>query len=265
MSYEGIDSGARGARIPTLACLLVAASLLVLASACASGGGSDANRRLRIRHEHQLVPGRAHHAGITKAIVFPMNATVERTQGLEVANDRLMQILDEKLAAHGIESERLSAREYNRVNGIVIRRVRKQTLSGETGVASEKVRFPDIIPGMLDELGSEAQLVVLPNVVIREAAYSGRNLLRWDGVRRRERGTRGGSVTGSVGAGSIFTIILDRNGEKIFSAYGGLDPIFEMDLSKKKYVLREDLFADEKHLREGVCVSLHPFFGDLPC
>jgi len=227
-----------------------------------SGGGS---KRLGIKHEHTLKPGKAHHPGITRAIIFPMNATVQRATGLDGGDDDLIRLTVDYLESKGVSSTILDAREYNRANGIAVRKARKKMLSGESGVASDKLRFEDIVPEILAELDSDAQIAVLPNVMMRPAEYSGGKSVRWDGVRRRERGTRGGGMSGTTSAGTLFTIILDAKGDQIFSAYGGLDLIYELDMSKKKYVTREDLFEDLENLAEGICVSLHPYFGDGDC
>ena len=236
----------------TIACALVA----IL------GCASDGTPRLSIQHEHTLVPGQGHHPGIESGLLLPINATVERVNGLGAGDAEIMSLLTEYLQGQGIALRILGDREYRRAMDIAARKARKRILSGESGVASKNLDFSDVLPDLLRELEADPQIVILPNIVQRPGRYSGGLTVRWDGVRRRERGSRGGGMTGATGAASLLTMIYTPNGKRVFMAYGGLDLIFELDMTAKKYVLREDLFEDRDHLEEGVCVSLHPYFGD---
>ncbi len=232
--------------------------LFVLLTLCACAG-SD---RLSIRHEHTLVPGGAYHPGITRALVFPMNATVERPAGLEVADRKLMELIVGYLSAHGIESQILPDSEFRRAMDISARRARKKMLSGEAGLASDELGFEQVFPELMAQVETDAQIVVMPNVLMRTAPYSGSTTLKRDGVRRRERGTAGGRMSGQLGAGSLYTMIFDTSGERLFSGFGGLDLIYELNIREKKYDIRADLFQDQENLEEGVCISFHPYFGD---
>ncbi len=216
----------------------------------------------RIRHEHTLVPGKAHHPGIERALVIPINALIERPTGLDVADDRLGSIIVRQLEAHGLQVEQTSRTAFRRAEAAAAKRVHARLLSGEPGSTSREVELADVIPELLGELGSSAQIVVFPNIVVRGADYSGGQTVRWDGVRRRERGTRGGGMTGTTSAASLFTSIHSADGLEVFSGYGGLDLIYQLNMSERKYELRPDLFEDEKNLAEGVCISFHPYFGD---
>jgi hypothetical protein len=46
-----------------------------------------------------------------------------------------------------------------------------------------------------------------------------------------------------------------------YSSSFTLDLLFELNIPRKRYDLREDRLQDAEHLKEGVCVSFHPFFG----
>jgi hypothetical protein len=234
---------------------LVASSFLF---GCGAGGS-------RIRHEHSISPGQGYHEGLTKVLLAPLNQALGRPPGLDVADVALMRLVTDYLEAHGLVVETVSLTDYQRALEVAAREAQKKMLAGESGKVSSSIEFSDILPLMVEEFGSGAQLVVLPNVAMRSGAYSGGRAVRWDGVRRRERGARGG-MSGSTEAASLYILIYRRDGSQIFSAYGGLDLLFELNMNEKKYVIREDRLQDEANLAEGVCISFHPFFGiDVDC
>jgi hypothetical protein len=61
---------------------------------------------------------------------------------------------------------------------------------------------------------------------------------------------------------SIFVVVYGSDGTRVFSGYGDLDTIFEVSMSQRKYVLREDRLTREKYLQEGICVAFYPFYGE---
>jgi len=132
-------------------------------------------------------------------------------------------------------------------------------MSGGSGSVSQDIEFNDLVPHLVRELESDAKLIVLPNVVMRSGEYVGGRLVRWDGVKRREKIRM---ISGTTSVASLYVMIYERDGTRLFSAYGGLDLLFGASLQVKKYELREDRLQDEENLREGVCISFHPFFGE---
>ncbi len=130
-------------------------------------------------------------------------------------------------------------------------------------MTSVQLTLEQVVPEMIGELESDAQIIVVLSVVMRTATYVSRRTLAWDGVKRRERGAHAmSSMEGSLPAGSLMTAIFEPSGERVFMGYGGLDLIFELNLRAKKYDLREDIFEDEDNLLEGICTSFHPYFGN---
>jgi len=244
--------------------LLIALCLSALA--CAGGGGSGAPRSYKIDHEYTLAPGKKLHPGTQRALLFPMNVAFEAVAGLDVANDDLFRMMTEFLAAQGVTATRLSQREYARSSRIAVAKVRKQMMSGESGTVSDQIDLGKIIPLILEEIGSDAQVVILPNIVMRVAEYGGGRLLRWDGVVRRERGVGGGrSMSGRIKAGSLHTLIFDAEGDSVFNGFGGLDPIYEIKMAESKFQVRDDLFEDLENLQEGVCISFNPWIDTVDC
>lgn len=247
---------------PLVAALLVSTMLL----ACAGGGSSDEKkpRRYKIDHEYELVPGKAHHPGIERALILPLNAAVTPIQGLDVANDDLLRIIEGFLSARGVESTTLHPREYSRASSEAVRELRKKMMSGESSRVSGSMKLDDLMPLILEEIGAEAEIYVLPNVVVRRAEYTGGRTLKWDGVRRRERAI-GLTMSGTTRAGSMLTMIFDASGKRVFSGYGGLDAVFQIDRKNAQYVVRDDLFEDLENLEEGVCISFHPYWNTVDC
>jgi hypothetical protein len=69
----------------------------------------------------------------------------------------------------------------------------------------------------------------------------------------------GVQMSGVVPAASLRISIHTRDGAPVFSGFGGLEQVFEID--GREYVQRENLFQDERNLREGVCIAFYPYFG----
>ena len=73
-------------------------------------------------------------------------------------------------------------------------------------------------------------------------------------------------MTGNTSAASLYVRIFDREGAAVFSGFGGLDLLFELDIAHSRYVLREDRLTNEANIAEGVCVAFYPYFGeDVQC
>ncbi len=215
------------------------------------------------KHEYTLAPGQGHHPGLAKAMIVPINESAAVPAGLDVADDRLEELLDAYLQSKGISVERPATRDYRRASKIAVKRARADAMSGESGTASETVGFEQIVPHLLEELEVEADLVIVPNVAMRGGNYSGGRSVKWDGVRRMETGAFNVIMTGEgLPVASIFVVVYGSDGTRVFSGYGDLDTIFEVSMSQRKYVLREDRLTREKYLQEGICVAFYPFYGE---
>lgn len=230
--------------------------LCVVALACASGP------RLRHKHEYTLSPGHEHHAGLEKALLIPIDYTNPKpVRGLEFANDRIGDLIAKHLEAKGIAVERIDSKSFRKVADAAHRRVLSDRKSGASGSVSTEVELGDLVPQVLEELGHPTDLVVAANVVMRSAQYQGTRTIVWDGVRRRET-VHDLQMSGSgLPAASVQAAIYTKDGTRTFMGFGGLEPIFRIDRIAEKYVQREDLFEDERNLREGICVAFYPYFG----
>ncbi|MFK7897056.1 MAG: hypothetical protein AB8G23_14520 [Myxococcota bacterium] len=232
-----------------IAPLLIAMTALL--SGCASSGPV---------HEHTLTPGRGFSPAIKTAAIVPLNLTVEVPQGADVANSTLYEYLSEYVDSKGLRPESVNATSFRAAIDIATNKARAEMMNTTSGKTSATLDFSMLVPHILRELESEADVLIVPNTVIRTGEYNGGKMLRWDGVKRRERSALD-SIRGSSPAASIHTMIFDRQGEMLFSGFGGLDLLFRTDLQKRKNVLIEDRLQDEGNLRQGICIALYPFFG----
>ncbi len=246
--------GARPIGAVLLVAFLFALGFLV---ACASGP------RLKHKHEFTLSPGQEHHAGLVRALLLPIDATNdEPVRGLDVENPRITATIVRHLESKGITVEHVDGRKFQELTTTAVRKVRTQRKSGASGVVSANVEFGDIVPELLAGLGESPDLVIAPNLLMRSAKYQGSRTIVWDGVRRREtiRNITWDEGSGT-GAASLHVSVYIKDGTRVFSGFGGLEPVFRIDAQKEKYIQREDLFQDERNLKEGTCIAFYPYFG----
>jgi hypothetical protein len=233
-----------------------AISTVLLVAGCASGP------RLLHKHEYSLSPGQAHHAELARALLLPIDSTNEKpVRGLEIANDRITALVAEHLAAQGITVDRVDPHELRGAMVAAKNAVLQERKSGTSGVVSAEVTFEDVIPHVLEKLELKADLVVAPNIVMRAADYQGSRTIAWDGVKRRETVFDLQMSGGGLPAASIQVSVHSMEGTRVFLGYGGLEPVFRIDRALEKFVQREDLFQDDRNLREGICIAFYPYFG----
>jgi len=232
-------------------------ALIVALVSCLTLAGCAAPN---IKHEYSMAPGAGHHSGITRALALPINETAKTARGLDSADEAVARLQKEYLESKGITVDQPALRSYRRAFAVASDRVNKQRMSGEAGSTSSAISYGDLVPTLIQELESDAQIVIISNVVMRTGEYIGGKVMRWDGVTRREKvGT--GMISGAVPVASIHSIVYDAKGNEVLSGYGGLDAIFETNIAKRRYDLKEDLLQDEGFIRERICISFHPYFG----
>lgn len=234
--------------------LPIAFASVFLVVACASGPS------IRHKHEYTLSPGQEFHPGLKKALLVPIDATnPEPVKGLDIANDRIMALVVSHLESHGITVEKAPHEDFGKIADAAHAKVLAERKSGASGVVSTEIEFDDIVPAILDELGEEPDLVITADILMRTAAYQGTRTIFWDGVRRRESVYDMRMSGSSLPVASLHVSVHARDGSSIFSGFGGLEQVFKIE--GRGYVQREDLFEDERNLREGVCIAFYPYFG----
>ena len=171
---------------------------LVAVSSTGCGGKSlaEAYNTRDYDHEYKLAPGDEFRPDMQTAIVLPMNALVERPTGLDVADAALMGMIVGQLEERGVEVTRIGDAEFDRGQSRAASAARKRMMSGTTGTVSTEVSSEQFMAELLPALEREADLIVVPGVVMRTGSYSGGKSVRWDGVKRRERIRGGGRMTG---------------------------------------------------------------------
>jgi hypothetical protein len=213
------------------------------------------------KHEYELVPGRSFDPSMATALVLPINETVQVPDGLEKGEDAVFGLLVAYLESKGLSVQTTDRAEFNRAMAEAAQAAAREAISDEATSVSESIEFSDAIPHLLSELGVEADLVIVPNMVIRTGKANGRRV-RWDGVSRQKPGMANlAGLEGSEPVSSLWVLIYAGDGARLFSGYGGLDVLFELNVSAEKQELIEDRLEHTGHLEEGVCISLHPFFG----
>jgi hypothetical protein len=226
---------------------------LLVSSACAGSGP---------KHEYTLTPGQGYHPGFTKVLIVPINETADVPAGLDVANDRVEQLLDDYLQLRGVSIERPQVQKYRRAAKAATRLAKADANARESGTVSEALVFGDTIPQLVEYLEVEADLVIVPNLVMRTGQATGGRTYKWDGVRRYETGNVHLDMTGDFPVASLFVVVYKSDGSRVFSGYGGLDTVFEVSLQRHGMFLREDLLENERHLKQGICIAFYPYFGE---
>ncbi len=244
-----------GVRSIGTAALLTSACALLFA-ACTSGP------RLRHNHEFSLSPGQEHHAGLAKVLLLPLDSTNEkRVKGLDVANARIEALIVGHLESKGVTVERIDPRTFPGIREAARAHVLAERKSGDSGVVSTTFEFGDLVPEILAKLEKSPDLLIATDLVMRSAVYQGTRTIAWDGVRRRETVTDVHMTGSDLPAASVRAAVYSMDGTKVFAGFGGLEPVFRIDRANVKYVQRENLFEDERNLREGICIAFYPYFG----
>jgi hypothetical protein len=196
-----------------------------------------------------------------RALLLPINETETIPDGLEVGEENVFGQLKFYLESKGLSIETTNTYDYRSAANSASESVHNEMLSAEASAISGQIEYSSIVPGLLAKLKSNADILILANMVIRSGESKGGRTIRWDGVRRRiDVGART-SMTGTESVASIFVSVYERNGKHVFSGYGGLDLLFAPNLREVKYELIPDRLQNIDHIREGICIAFHPYFG----
>lgn len=214
-----------------------------------------------ILHDYELSPGQSFSPNRSRALLLPINETEAIPSGLEVGEENVFEQLKSYLGAKGLSIETTNTYDYRAAANSASQSVQNEMLSGETGSISGQVEYSSIVPGLLANLASDADLLILANMVIRIGESRGGRTTYWDGVRRRLAVPNRMRMTGTESVASIFVTVYHRDGTKVFAGYGGLDLLFAPNFREEKFELIPDRLQNIEHIREGICVAFYPYFG----
>ena len=233
---------------------LLVGMLLLLASGCARPPD----------HPYKMATEPGHGLTMTRAFVAPMNASQPTPDELQPASAATFDELRGYLESKGISVQTMGFLAFReKLNAAsVVRPV-------SAGDGSEAP--PTTLAGnLLSRIEGEYDMLIVPSLVIREVRLKHNNgLVRWDGVRRFMQLPNSGPYVARydlpVPAASLFVRIYDGEGIQLYEGFGGLNVVWELNIVERnrsaQFEVQDDL-VDREHLREGVCVAFHPFFGE---
>jgi len=208
-----------------------------------------------------MSPGQAFNGSMTHALLLPINETVSVPDGLEVGEENVFNELKAYLESKGLSVETTDSYSYRLAANRASEEVRKQMLSAESHTISGEIDYSTIVPGLLANLGSDANLLILANMVIRLGESEKGRTTSWDGIKRRIAVPARWRMSGTENVASLFVTIYEEDGTRAFSGYGGLDLLFAPNVREARYELIPDRLQNIEHIREGVCVAFYPYFG----
>lgn len=214
-----------------------------------------------IHHQYELSPGQAFSGSPSRALLLPINETEPVPDGLEVGEEKVFEQLKSYLESKGLTIETTNTYDYRLAANSASESVHNEMLSAKTNTISGKIDYSSIVPGLLANLKSNADQLILANMVIRTGESKGGKTTRWDGVIRRIDMPARMRMTGNESVASIFVAIYQRDGTVVFSGYGGLDLLFAPNIREERYELIPDRLQNIQNIREGVCVAFYPYFG----
>jgi hypothetical protein len=208
-------------------------------------------------------------------LILPLNVAAVMPPELEHFSPIVWKELELYLRAQGKELKTISRQAARQLWVRSIRQVR----SGEKGA---RAGYDDAARILALELRSQTgfDAMLAPSLFVREAPISNRSA-RWDGVERElEFEARGlearrlaaAPLEGAAPAASLHVAVFDAKGEKLHEAQGGLELLVRVRVARSnpagqpnfQFTARTDLFADRKHLREGIAAAFAPFLPPLP-
>ena len=216
------------------------------------------------RHEYELLPGQAHRPELRTALLVRINTTDPPLKGLEKGEDEVFGLIQTYLTGRGLTLKIADSASHQAAATAAVQAARSASRAGQSGSVSRELRYADLVPHIVEHLEAEADLLIVPNMVLRPAAWQS-NQLRWDGVWRRTPGVGAGRMSGTSTAASLHVAIYTPDGTRVFAGYGGLDVLWGINVGQRKMELIPDRMENANHLRQGVCIAFHPYFGDEPC
>jgi hypothetical protein len=225
--------------------------LILLISGCAQ----------QIRHQYELSPGHTFTGNASQALLVPINETETTPDGLEVGEKRVFEQLKSYLNSKGVAVETVDRYTYRLAANRAAESTQNEMLSADASSVSAQIDYGSIVPALLANLESDAELLIVSNMVVRVGESKGGRTVSWDGVKRRIDLPARWRMEGTETVSSIFVSVYHRDGTQVFLGYGGLDLLFAPNIREEKYELIPDRLQDTSHISEGICVAFYPYFG----
>jgi len=223
--------------------------------------------------------------GTLRVVVAPMNLPIQLAPDLEDAVEPVTQELIGYLQAHGARVSVVFGPD-----AWSLWRESAEAIQKGGEAAPEAAAVASVFAR---ELANESafDLLVLPSLVFRDAAVTGR-YARWDGVRRRVRfrirsgvplgreapisdpvasSDRSGAVSvppeyrGQITGLSLHALVFTPEGRGVFQGFGGLDLVHDTVQRREGSVdgsflrLNAKLLDNPEHVREGIALALDPY------
>jgi hypothetical protein len=207
-------------------------------------------------------------------LILPLNATAIMSPELEPLKTLVWSELETYLRADG---KRLRTASFADARSLWRGSIEKAR-AGENGA---RAGFDDAARLLVLALAKHADFdtVIIPSLFVREAPISG-DTASWDGVERplpfeHDRGDVSDfdadtTFVGVAPAASLHAVVLDREGNKLQDAVGGLELLVRVrvkqtlgssiDGSDLDFAPRRAPFAKPENVREGIAAALAPFF-----
>ena len=190
--------------------------------------------------------------------------------GLEIGAPAVHRLIAQVLWEQDVQVGTLEGEQFDAIWDSAIRGVSLPPATEENATRTRYDVAFDAVVGALRERGDRFDALLISSLVVRPGSINGGSVW-WDGVRRGlpvdARGPydmlpsfRRGAKTPCV---SLRVIAYDANGTRLFERVGGLEVAnrisFEGEAGGGHWSKREDLFRDDKALRQGVQLALGPF------
>lgn len=180
---------------------------------------------------------------------------------LDAGKPLLLDQLQRQLKAAGYRVAGLDAANYETIWAQEVEAV-GGVYDAKTGKL-QSARFARARGQLVQRVSSDtkASMVLQPNLVLRQAQFSG-PAARWDGQQRRvlvsNTYARDYRSDGTTLALSVGLDAYAGSGELVASTYGGASMLYTVNIQAAKNEVRGDLFASDKELGEGVALALTP-------
>lgn len=239
---------------------VVAFVSLIAAVACITAPG----------HPYFIARGSEGAPGVRSVMLLPLNVTVALPAELQDPAPRVAKSIEVYLEKSGKTVHAMGLFDARAAWRSAAQKTRSDSeAQQEFGAAARQLAL------QLGEL-HPFDALVMPNLVFRQARiYEGSRSAVWDGVKREfqfanESQMHGSihlmtTVAGTMQGVSLYLLVYNSEGERIFASYGGIDLVHDFDLSSSDQrlfsgmPLKSERLTDASAIREGIRLAFDPY------